>query len=43
LKTGVITQPPSRHKTGKATDRNRTITLPPVAVEIVGRQPPGLL
>lgn len=41
LKTGAITLPPSRHKTGKATGRNRTITLPPVAVEIIARQPPG--
>jgi integrase len=41
LKTGVISLPPSRHKTGKATGRNRTITLPPVALEIIARQPPG--
>jgi integrase len=39
LKTGVITLPLSRHKTDKATGFYRTITLPPVFVEIIARQP----
>lgn len=41
MKSGAIILPPSRHKTGKATGKNRVIPLPAVAQEIIARQPPG--
>jgi len=41
LKTGVITLPPTAHKTGRRTGKPRVISLPAVAQEIVARQPEG--
>lgn len=40
LKAGKITLPPAAHKTGRKTG-SKTINLPSVAQEIIGRQPKG--
>lgn len=41
LKSGVITLPPTEHKTGRRTGRPRTIGLPRAARVIIKRQPQG--
>lgn len=41
LKSGKITLPAARHKTGGKTGKPRDIRLPPVAQAIVARQPSG--
>ncbi len=41
LKNGVLTLPPSAHKTGKATGKPRIIGLPAAAQAIIAKQPKG--